>query len=151
MNASESNPPPPPRRLRLPTGPDGMRTLRHDLRTPINPILGYCELIVEEAGAAAPGPFLAGMRELHEAGTQMLKLTNEIFSDQPSELRRLDCAELQRAFRGPAEAAAAHCRRLERQAEAAALPVAVRDLQRIGIATGRWLKRIEEMLEENCR
>lgn len=139
------------RHLHLPAGTEALRNLRHDLRTPINPILGYCELIVEEAGAAAPGPFLAGMRELHATGSQMLKLTNEIFSEQPSALRQLDCAELQREFRVPAEAATALCRRLERQADAAALPVAARDLQRIGIATGRWLKRIEEMLEENCR
>jgi hypothetical protein len=38
-----------------------------------------------------------------------------------------------------------------RGGRAAALPVAARDLQRIGIATSRWLQRIEELLEENCR
>ena len=130
---------------------EALRTLRHDLRTPINPLLGYCELIVEEAGVAAPAPLLAGLRDLHAAGTRMLLLTNEIFSDQPSTLRRLDYAELQREFRAPAEAAAALCRKLEQQATAAALPVAARDLRRIGIATGRWLARIEEMLEQNCR
>jgi|GEM_PF-1722750 len=139
------------RHLHLPAGTEALRTLRHDLRTPINPILGYCELIVEEAGAAAPGPFLVGMRELHATGSRMLKLTNEIFSDRPSGLRQLDCAELQREFRVPARAATTLCRRLERQAVAAALPVAAQDLQRIGVATGRWLKRIEEMLEQNCR
>lgn len=151
MSANHRAPKLPQRHLHLPAGTEALRALRHDLRTPINPFLGYCELIVEEAGDAAPAPFLAGMRELHATGSHMLKLTNEIFSDQPSGLRQLDCAELQREFRGPAEAATTLCRRLERQAEAAALPVAVRDLQRIGIATGRWLKRIEEMLEQNCR
>ncbi|MFM8469968.1 MAG: histidine kinase dimerization/phospho-acceptor domain-containing protein [Limisphaerales bacterium] len=151
MRANRSPPKLAQRHLRLPADTEELRALRHDLRTPINPLLGYCELIVEEAGDAAPGPFLAGMRKLHATGAQMLKLTNEIFSDQPSGLRQLDCAELQCEFRGPAEAAATLCRQLEQQAVVAALPVAARDLQRIGVAVDRWLKRIEEMLEENCR
>ena len=137
--------------LHLPKGVDDLRTLRHDLRTPINPILGYCELIVEEAGPAAPAGFLTGMQELHAAGTRMLKLTNEIFSDQPSVLRQLDCARLQREFCSAGETAAVLCRQLERQAEAAVLPVAARDLQRIGVATARWLKRIEEMIGQHCK
>lgn len=139
------------RRLHLPASTEALRTLRHDLRTPINPILGYCELIVEEAGAAAPKPLLAGLGRLHAAGTRMLLLTNEIFSDKPSAIRGLDCAELQREFRAPAEAASALCHELEQQATAAALPVAAKDLRRIGIAAGRWLARIEEMLAQNCR
>lgn len=151
MKENPSQPKTVPQRLHLPAGTEALRSLRHDLRTPINPILGYCELIVEEAGAAAPALFLAGMQELHTAGTRMLKLTNEIFSDQPSALRQLDCAELQREFREPADEAAALCQKLEAQATAAALPVAAKDLQRIGIATGRWLACIEEMLEQNCR
>ena len=146
-----SEAPPPGPRLRLPSAAEALRALRHDLRTPINPILGYCELIVEEAGDAAPPVLLAGLGELHSAGRRMLTLTNEVFSDQPSVLRQLNVPELRREFRAPAEAAAALCTKLEQQANAAAMPVAARDLQRIGIATGRWLARVEELLEQNCR
>lgn len=146
-----SQPPSSGSRLQLPVGVEAMRKLRHDLRTPINPILGYCELIVEEAGGAAPAPFLAGMKQLHGGGERMLKLTNELFSNQPSPLQELNCLEILRAFRAPAGEVATLCARLEQEAKAAALPVAARDLQRIGIATSRWLARIEELLEENCR
>ena len=138
------------RRLRLPTNPEAMRTLRHDLRTPINPLLGYCELIVEESGATAPTGFLAGVRDLHALGVRLLKLTNEVFSDQPSTLHVLDCTDLEREFFAPTEAALVLCRQLEQQALAASLPVAAKDLQRIGIATDRWWKRIKQMLAENC-
>jgi signal transduction histidine kinase len=146
-----SQPPPSGSRLHLPVDTEAMRKLRHDLRTPINPILGYCELIVEEAGSTAPVPFLAGMEQLHSVGERMLKLTNGLFSNQPSPLHELTCLEILRAFRAPAGEVATLCARLEQEANAAALPVAARDLQRISIATGRWLARIEEMLEENCR
>ena len=139
------------RRLCLPTTPEAMRTLRHDLRTPINPLLGYCELIVEEAGAAAPAEFLAGVRNLHALGVQMLKLTNEVFSDQPSALHELDCAKLQEEFCAPAKEAVVLSQQLEQQARAASLPVAAQDLQRINIATDRWWRRIEQMLAENCQ
>ncbi|MEQ2007173.1 MAG: histidine kinase dimerization/phospho-acceptor domain-containing protein [Limisphaerales bacterium] len=151
MSTGQTKPVLEKRRLHLPSNIEALRTLRHDLRTPINPILGYCELIVEEAGASAPMPLLAGLRQLHAAGTRMLLLTNEIFSDKPSALRGLDCSELQREFRAPAEAVAALCLELEQQATDAALPVAARDLRRIGIAASRWLVRIEEMLAQNCR
>ena len=140
-----------PDRLQLPVDVESLRTLRHDLRTPINPILGYCELIVEEAGDAAPAPFVAGVQTPHAGGQRMLKLTNELFSEQPSPLHQLTCPELLRRFRAPAAEAAALCTRLEQEAKAAALPVAAEDLRRIGVATGRWLARIEELLEPNGR
>ena len=138
-------------RLYLPATSDVLRELRHDLRTPINPILGYCELIVEESGAAAPAKFLAGLREVHAIGRRMLRLTNELFSDQPSPLHHLTCHEVLRAFRTPARQVEVRCARLRRQAMAAGLPVAARDLERIALATDRWRKRIEEMLIEHGR
>ena len=150
MSTKRAKPKPVVRKICLPTDPEAMRSLRHDLRTPINPLLGYCELIVEEAGEAAPAEFLAGVRELHALGVRMLKLTNEVFSDQPSALRELDCSKLRQEFQTPTEAALVLCRQLEQQALAASLAVAAKDLQRISVATDRWWKRIEQMLAENC-
>lgn len=135
-------------RFRLPTDTTALRALRHDLRTPINPILGYCELIVEEAGDAAPPELVAGIWELHMAGTQMLKLTNEVFSELPSATRTLEVAALRETFRAPAAVAATLCKELEQQATAASLPTAAQDLRRIGTATARWLTRVDELLEE---
>lgn len=66
-------------------------------------------------------------------------------------MHQLVCPELLRTFRALAGEAAALCARLELEANAAALPVAVEDLRRIGIATGRWLVRIEELLGQHCR
>ncbi len=54
--------PSPTARLQLPADVAALRTLRHDLRMPINPILGFCELIVDEAGAAAPRRSWVGCR-----------------------------------------------------------------------------------------
>lgn len=142
--------PSPGSRLRLPTDTDALRRLRHNLRTPINPILGYCELIMEEAGDTAPAPFKAGMRRLHRLGRRMLKLTNELFSDQPSPLHHLTCREILLAFRAAAKDVAALAVQLERQARAAALSASARDLRRIRTAAGQWRKRVEELLAQHC-
>jgi signal transduction histidine kinase len=137
--------------LRLPEDREELRRLRHDLRTPINPILGYCELIVEEAGDAAPEAMLAGLRRLHAGGRRMLRFTNELFSESPSPLHQLTCWEILHHFQTAALVVTTLCEQLERQATAAALPVAAQDLQRIGIATGRWRARIEELLADQCQ
>ena len=146
-----SKKPPAKGRLRLPADGEALRKLRHDLRTPINPILGFCELIVDESGDAAPAPFLAGVQALHAVSQRMLKLTNEVFGEPPSPLRQLACPDLLRTFRAPAGEATVLCTRLEQEAKAAALPVAAEDLRRIGGATSGWLARVEELLEQHCR
>ncbi|KAF0178246.1 MAG: response regulator receiver [Limisphaerales bacterium] len=138
-------------RLHLPVGTEALRELRHDLRTPINAVIGYCEMLIEDAGAAAPAGFLVDLRRLHAAGRRMLRLTNELFSDRPSPLHQLTCQEVLRVCRTPASEVTTLCARLEQPARATGLPQAVSDLQRIAVATDRWRKRIEEMLAAHCR
>ncbi len=53
-----------PLRMADAKGVEGRRALRHDLRTPINQVVGYCELILEESedrGDARWAPALAGI------------------------------------------------------------------------------------------
>jgi len=53
-----------PQRLAEARGVDGRRALRHDLRTPINQVVGFCELILEETedtGDSRWAPALAGI------------------------------------------------------------------------------------------
>ncbi len=94
---------------------------------------------------------MGGVQALHAIGQRMLKLTNEVFSEQPSSLHQLTCAELLKLCRVPAGEVAALCTRLEQEANAAARPVAAEDLRRIGVATGRWLAQIEKTLARNGR
>jgi signal transduction histidine kinase len=142
---------PPGSRLILPKNSEAMRSLRHDLRTPVNPVIGYCELIVEEAEGAAPAKFLAGMSRLHRSGRQMLWLTNNLFANDPVLLNQLTCHEARRIFRASVSEVTTCCADLRQQALAANLKAAAVDLERIGLAAGRWGKRIEEMLLAQSR
>jgi adenylate cyclase len=51
--------------------------MRHELRTPINGILGYTEMVLEEA---ADQPFAPDLRRIREAGDRLLSLVDEILS-----------------------------------------------------------------------
>src|SRR5690606_13556140 len=55
--------------------------LRHDLRTPINQIIGYSELLMEEAGDAGHGAYDADLKKINGAAKTLLGLINENLTD----------------------------------------------------------------------
>ena len=58
-------------------GKSTLARLRHDLRTPLNQIIGYSELLIEtidEHGVEAVVPHL---EKMHNAGTEMLGRLND--------------------------------------------------------------------------
>ncbi|MSV27805.1 MAG: response regulator [Bryobacterales bacterium] len=55
---------------------DELKELRHNLRTPINHILGYSEMMMEDAGERGADSMLGELRKIHEAGKHSLALIN---------------------------------------------------------------------------
>ncbi|MGH8584290.1 MAG: response regulator [Gammaproteobacteria bacterium] len=64
-------------------GPDSVSHLRHELRTPINHIIGYSELLLEEAKDSRLEPFTGDLRKIHTAGKTLLGMLNARF-DSPT-------------------------------------------------------------------
>jgi len=57
--------------------------LRHDLRTPINQIVGYCELLIEETSDEAGRPArVDDLRKIHRAARELLDLINRNLTDR---------------------------------------------------------------------
>jgi adenylate cyclase len=54
--------------------------LRHTLRTPLNHIIGYSELLLEEAKERGLGDMVADLENIHTAGKELLALFNELFN-----------------------------------------------------------------------
>src|SRR5262249_57258697 len=52
--------------------------LRHDLRTPVNAIIGYSEMLLEDDDASTPGDFHALLERLPALGKQLLGLINDL-------------------------------------------------------------------------
>lgn len=49
----------------------------HDLRTPLGPILGYSELLIEQMRDAGQDEFIPYLEKIRCAANQMLEIMNE--------------------------------------------------------------------------
>ena len=65
--------PEPPTQHALPPG------LIHDLRTPLNQIIGYSEMLLEQAQEQGQDGFVPDLQKTHAAGQQLLALINDYF------------------------------------------------------------------------
>src|SRR5512146_1026085 len=72
--------------------------IRHELRTPINHILGYCQILLEEEDM--PERIVADLRKIHAGGQQLLELISRYLDD--ATFRQVqDCQSVQHELRTP--------------------------------------------------
>jgi adenylate cyclase len=72
--------------------------LRHTLRTPLNHIIGYSELLLEEAKERGLEDMVADLQNIHTAGKELLALFNELFNPTA-----VDTGTADTALEAPAE------------------------------------------------
>jgi adenylate cyclase len=65
----------------------------HDLRTPLNQIIGYCELLEEEALEGGQDAFVPTLRQIRSAAWQLAGLLDEAFSPPALEEARVELPE----------------------------------------------------------
>lgn len=129
-----------------------LSTIRHDLRTPINAIIGYSELLLEEADESAQADFVSDLRKIHAAGTELLSLVNELLDPAKIEATPLDddleavATGLNQATRTPINAVLALCEKLLKAA-AADREAPVLDLRRIHAAATRFASLTGEIVQ----
>ena len=58
--------------------PAALADMRHRLRTPLNHIIGYSEMLLEEASERGLETFAADLQKIHAAGKQLLLCLNEL-------------------------------------------------------------------------
>ena len=58
---------------------------RHDLRTPLNHIIGYSEMLAEEASSAGQESLLPDLHEINQAARNMVQLVDDLFSAKQTE------------------------------------------------------------------
>lgn len=69
-------------------------TLRHGLRTPLNVIFGYSEMILEDLEIANDKTNLPELQQIRECAIQLIFLIKTLLNDQALELYHLDLAKL---------------------------------------------------------
>ncbi|MGQ0701986.1 MAG: protein kinase domain-containing protein [Gemmatimonadales bacterium] len=78
--------------------PEAVAELRHELRTPLNLIIGYGEMLLEDATEAAPR---AALEQVLGAGREVLERINAAVPPSRSEISQAEVAALYDSFREP--------------------------------------------------
>lgn len=118
--------------------------IRHDLRTPINHIIGYCEMLQEDENL--PPVFVADLRKIHAGGRQLLALIAEYFDEENFETKRRDVHQLCHDLRTPVNHIIGYSEILQEQAEDLGRKKYLPDLKKIHDAAAAWLALMEEQL-----
>jgi len=118
--------------------------IRHDLRTPINHILGYCEMLQEDE--QLPAIFAPDLAKIHAGGRQLLALIAEYFDEETFETKRGDVQRLCHDLRTPVNQIIGYSEMLQEEAEEIGRKKYLPDLRKIRDAAASWLGLMEEHL-----
>ena len=102
--------------------------LRHELRTPLNHIIGYGEMLLENAGRPELGP---GLRQILADAGVIVGLVNDVLAPEAVEAGAVDPARLPAEVATPLERILSACEALEAEASVAGGAEVVADLRRI--------------------
>jgi adenylate cyclase len=100
LTSAEAGPPAKARSKEPETGyENAVSNIRHSLRTPLNQIIGYSEMLQEEAEEAELDAFVPDLHKIQTAGNQLLALINESVSAPRLAAGKLDVESLRRDCR----------------------------------------------------
>lgn len=119
--------------------------IRHELRTPINHILGYTEMLLEEG--ELPASFIEDLRRIHAGGRQLQQLIAEYFDEEKFFTHR-DLHQLYHELRTPVNHIIGYSELLQEQAADQGFHAPIADLRKIHSAAGDWLALMEAYLIE---
>src|SRR5258708_7960279 len=103
--------------------------MRHELRTPINHILGYCEMLMEEA--QLPPALSEDLRRVHAGGRELQVLISRYF-DEENFFQQRDLHQLYHELRTPVNHVIGYSELLKEQAQEQGLQASVlADLDKI--------------------
>jgi CheY-like chemotaxis protein len=153
---------PPPehdRAVAAETGLDASRTrraflahMRHELRTPINAMIGYSEMLLEDAADRGQDDFLPDLRKIHAAATQLLALVNDILDPAKLEASPLAMdldafgANLRHELRTPINAVIGYSEMLLEDAADRGQDDFLPDLEKIHASAQRFLEIINDLV-----
>jgi len=67
-----------------------LANMSHELRTPMTAIIGYSEILMEDAEDLSTSEFIADLEKIHSAGKQLLKLINDVLDLSKVESGKMD-------------------------------------------------------------
>jgi adenylate cyclase len=120
--------------------------IRHDLRTPVNHIIGFSEMLLEDAAGQVPTGFLRDLQKIRAGGDLLLTLINQHLSEQAFPAAKPDLHQLCHELRTPVNHVIGYSELLIEQCADLNRPDFQHDLDRINAAARTWLTLMEEHL-----
>ncbi|HYV29214.1 MAG TPA: response regulator [Candidatus Eisenbacteria bacterium] len=120
--------------------------IRHDLRTPINHIIGFSEILLEDARGNTPETFGRDLMRIRSGGDRLLALINEHLSEEAFPAEKPDVHQLCHELRTPVNHIMGYSDLLMEQCVELNLPQYEADLAKINSAARTWLILMEEHL-----
>jgi class 3 adenylate cyclase/CheY-like chemotaxis protein len=117
--------------------------LRHGLRTPINHIIGYTEILREDACDRLPAAFITDLEKVHTSGYILLALINRYLSEDCFDTAEPDLHALCHELRTPVNHIIGYGEMLAEQCDDLGQPEFKPDLARIVAAAHTWLELME--------
>ncbi|MFQ6026151.1 MAG: response regulator [Dehalococcoidia bacterium] len=125
------------------TDPHLLAAIRHDLSTPLNAVLGYSEMLEEEAEEQGQNQFLPDLQKIHLAAQQLLALIRDNLSPDAAGPRNTSFAWLRHALRIPLTDILGYGEMLQDEAKEQDQNHFIPDLEKICLAASRLLASIE--------
>jgi signal transduction histidine kinase len=129
-----------------------LANLRHELRTPINAIIGYSEMLLEDAGTKGYEEFVPDLQKILKGGRELLALVNDILDPTKNETAQADHdidaygARLRHALRTPLNAVVGFTEMLLEGIEEKGNVEFRSDLQKIDSSARRFLSLINDVV-----
>ncbi len=120
--------------------------LRHALRTPLNQIIGYSEMLLESIEGLEAERLLRDIKKIHTAGGQLLALFNDALAPWKIETGKIDLLGMRRDMLTPLNAIVGYSELCQEEAGELGKPDVASDLKRINQA-GYNLHRLFESEE----
>src|SRR5687768_4020960 len=128
-----------------PTPPSlDLSKIRHELRTPINHILGFCDILLEEDNV--PAAVRADLLRIHDSGRHLMSLIAHYFDEKTFATLKLDSHQLCHELRTPVNHIIGYSELVAEQASDNGCAHFLPDLQKINQAAKTWLDLMEEHL-----
>lgn len=80
---------------------EGLSKLRHALRTPLNQIIGYSELLMESADESGSTALIPDLKRIHSGGRELLALISDALAAWKIEAGKVDFLALRENLRVP--------------------------------------------------
>jgi class 3 adenylate cyclase len=120
--------------------------IRHDLRTPINHIIGFSEMLLEEASGKVPDSFVRDLQKIRSGGDRLLALINEHLREETFPAEKPNLHQLCHELRTPVNHIIGYTELLIEQCQDIQQTAFESDLNKINAAARIWLELMEREL-----